>query len=70
MKYFEIEHDTIIGQKVTVTSWWSTGDETWHALSPIYVGTVYDWRGVIGKSRDEAVGNLISFLADYLEQEQ
>lgn len=70
MKYFELEHDKIIGQNVTITSWWDTHDHTWHALSPKYVSVAYDWRGVTGKSREEAIGNLVSLLADYLEQEQ
>jgi predicted RNase H-like HicB family nuclease len=70
MKYFERELERIIGYDVTITSWWDTHDETWHALSPKFVSVAHDWRGVTGKSREEAIGNLVSFLADYLEQEQ
>ena len=67
MKFFRREHENITGHEVTITSWWDISDKTWHALAPRYVNVLYDQRGIRGKSREEAVGSLISYLADQLE---
>ena len=70
MKFFKREHEIITGHDITVTSWWGIGDNTWHALTPCYINVFYDWRGILGNSREEAIGNLISYLADQIEDDE
>lgn len=70
MKHWERESKKVIGQEVIITSWWDITDETWRAQSQSYKTATSDGQVVTGESREEAIGNLVSLLADYLEMEQ
>ncbi|RYZ87885.1 MAG: hypothetical protein EOP04_10630 [Proteobacteria bacterium] len=53
-------------QRVILTSWRDSSNQSWRALAPFYLEKVHDWGGVQGETREQAIQYLKHRLQRYI----